>query len=181
MDGVEVHREGRVQRVVRLAGVLDAWDAKVGRVVARVQHDSAQGLPPGHDNERQREPCQLLGDEEGVAAAANVEHAVVVQVEAGLEAVVGAEDLHREPGGHDLGDGRRHEGPIGVLSHQFVALLVHHEHQRLRGQRRSLSRAPARAWAGCRSRATAKRRAPVATAACALQVAILFDWLDIAR
>ena len=71
---------------------------------------------------------QLLGDEEGIAASAHVKHPVLVEVEFGLEAVVAAQDLHREPRRHDLGDGSRSEGPVGVLGDQLVALLVNHEH-----------------------------------------------------
>ena len=81
---------------------------------------------------------QLFGDQKGIAATANVEHPVAVQVEAGLEAVVGAQDLHRQPGGHDLGDGGRHEGLVSVLNHELVALFVHHEHQPRRSERRDL-------------------------------------------
>ena len=75
-----------------------------------------------------RELRQLLGDEEGIAASAHVKHPVLVQVEFGLEAVVAAQDLHREPRRHDLGDGSRSEGTVGVLGDQLVALLVNHEH-----------------------------------------------------
>ena len=89
-------------------------------------------------DQRRRELSQLFGDQKGIAATANVEHPVAVQVEAGLEAVVGAQDLHRQPGGHDLGDGGRHEGLVSVLSHQLVALFVHHEHQPRRSERREL-------------------------------------------
>ena len=85
-----------------------------------------------------REQSQLFGDQEGIAAPAHVEHPVAVQVEAGLEAVVAAQDLHRQPGGHDLGDGGRDEGLVSVLSHQLVALGVHHEHQPRRSERRDL-------------------------------------------
>ena len=66
--------------------------------------------------------------EEGIAASAHVKHPVFVQVEFCLEAVVAAQDLHREPRRHDLGDGSRSEGLVGVLGNQLVALLVNHEH-----------------------------------------------------
>ena len=85
-----------------------------------------------------RELSQLLGDQEGISAAAHIQHPVVVQVEACLEAVVAAQDLHRQPGRHDLGDGGRDEGLVGVLGDQLVALVVHHEHQPRRSQRRDL-------------------------------------------
>lgn len=49
--------------------------------------------------------------------------------------VVGAQDLHCQPGGRDLGDGGGHEGFVSVLSHQLVALLVDHEHHPRRGER----------------------------------------------
>ena len=44
VDRVEVHRERGVQRVVGLVAVLDARDADVGGVVARVEHDAAKRL-----------------------------------------------------------------------------------------------------------------------------------------
>ena len=69
-----------------------------------------------------RERRQLLGDQEGIAAPAHVEHPLVVQVELGLEAVVAAQHLHRQPGRHDLGDGGRDEGLVRVLGDQLVAL-----------------------------------------------------------
>ena len=85
-----------------------------------------------------RERRQLLGDQKGIAAAAHVKHPVLVQVEFGLEAVVAAQDLHREPRRHDLGDGSRSEGLIGVLGDQLVALLVNHEHDPRWSERRDL-------------------------------------------
>ena len=94
-------------------------------------------LPTAATSSR-REQRQLFGDQEGIAAPAHVQHPVVVQVEAGLEAVVAAQDLHRQPGRHDLGDGGRDEGLVSVLGHQLVALFVHHEHQPRRSQRRDL-------------------------------------------
>ena len=92
-----------------------------------------------------REQRQLFGDQERIAAAAHVEHPLVVQIEAGLEAVVGAEDLQRQPSGHDLGDRGRDEGLVGVLRHQLVALCVHHQHQPRRSERRDFSLTSARA------------------------------------
>ena len=86
-------------------------------------------------DQRRRELSQLFGDQKGIAATANVEHPVAVQVEARLEAVVGAQNLHRQPCGHNLGDGGRHEGLVSILSHQLVALFVHHEHQPRRSKR----------------------------------------------
>ena len=53
-DGVEVHRERRVQRVVGFAGVLDARDAEVGRVVARIEHDAGDRLLADGGDERGR-------------------------------------------------------------------------------------------------------------------------------
>ena len=50
----------------------------------------------------------------------------------------GAQHFHCQPGGHDLSDGGRHEGLVSVLNHQLVALLVHHEHQPRRSERREL-------------------------------------------
>ena len=74
----------------------------------------------------------------GSPPPAHVQHAVAVQIEAGLEAVVGAEDLQRQPRGHDLGDRGRNEGLVGVLGDELVALGVHHEHQPRRSERRDL-------------------------------------------
>ena len=76
-----------------------------------------------------RELSQFLGDQEGIAAAPHVQHPVVVEVEAGLEAVVAAQDLHRQPCCHDLGDRGRNEGLVGVLSDPLFALGVHYEHE----------------------------------------------------
>jgi hypothetical protein len=59
-DRVEVHRERRVQRVIGLVGVLDARDAHVGRVVARVEHDAGDGLLADRGDEILRERRQLL-------------------------------------------------------------------------------------------------------------------------
>ena len=81
---------------------------------------------------------QLLRDQEGIAAAAHVEHSLIVEIEAGLEAIVAAQDLHRQPSRHDLGDGGRDEGLVSVLGHQFVALGVHHQHQPRRSKRGDL-------------------------------------------
>src|SRR3954469_10612999 len=44
VDGVEVHRERRVQGIEGLVGVLDAGNAKVGGKVARVEHDAGNRL-----------------------------------------------------------------------------------------------------------------------------------------
>ena len=85
-----------------------------------------------------RERRQLLGDQKGIAAPAHIQHPLVVQVELGLEAVVAAQDLHREPRRHDLGDGGRDEGLVDVLGDQLVALLVHHQHHPRRSKRRDL-------------------------------------------
>ena len=104
-------------------------------------------LADGRD-QRRREQSQLFGDEKGVPAPANVEHPIAVQTEAGLEAVVGAQNFHRQPGGHDLGDGGRDEGLVGVLRNQLVALFVHHEHQPRRSERRDLLLRPAQSLGG---------------------------------
>ena len=138
VNRVEVHRERGVQRVVGLVGVLDARDADVGGVVARVEHDAAERLFADCGDQRRRELSQLFGDQKRIAAPANVEHPFAVQVEAGLEAIVAAQDLHRQPRGHDLGDGGRDEGLVSVLNHQLVALFVHREHQPRRSERRDL-------------------------------------------
>ena len=138
VDGVEIHRQRGVQRIVGLAVILDARDAEVRRIVARVEHDAGDRLLADRCDQFGRERRQLLRDQERIAASAHVEHPLVVEVEAGLEAVVAAQDLHRQPGRHDLGDRGRDEGLIGILGHQLVALGVHHEHQRRRSERRDL-------------------------------------------
>ena len=138
VDGVEVHRQRGVQRIVGLVGVLDAGDAQVRRIIARVQHDAGDRLLADRRDQPCRERCQLLRNQERIAASAHVEHPLVVEVEAGLEAVVAAKHVHRQPGRHDLGDGGRDEGLIGVLGHQFVALGIQHEHQCLRSEGRDL-------------------------------------------
>ena len=138
VDRVEVHRQGGVQGVVGLVAVLDARDAEVGGVVARVEHDAGERLLADRGDQPGREQSQLFGDQEGISAPAHVQHPVVVQVEAGLEAVVTAQHLQRQPGGHDLGDRGRDEGLVSVLGHQLVALGVHHQHQPRRSQRRDL-------------------------------------------
>ena len=104
VDGVEIHRQRGVQRIVGLVGVLDARDAQVRRIVARVEHDAGDRLLADRCDELGRERRQLLRDQERIAASAHVEHPLVVEVEAGLEAVVAAQDLHRQPSRHDLGD-----------------------------------------------------------------------------
>lgn len=50
---------------------------------------------PMLSDQRRGELSQLFGDQEGIAATADVEHSATVQVEAGLEAVVGAQHFHR--------------------------------------------------------------------------------------
>jgi hypothetical protein len=122
----------------RLVGVLDARDADVGGVVGRVEHDAGERLLADRGDQLRRELSQLFGNQIGIAAPAHVEHPVAVQVEARLEAVVAAQDLHRQPSGHDLGDGGRDEGLVSVLGHQLVALFVHHEHLPRRSKRRDL-------------------------------------------
>jgi hypothetical protein len=129
VDRVEVHRERGVQRVVGLISFLDARDAEVGGVVARVEDDAGDRLLADGGDQLRRELSQLLGDQEGVSAPAHVQHPVVVEVEAGLEAVVAAQDLHCQPGRHDLGDRGRNEGLVGVLSDPLFPLGVHYEHE----------------------------------------------------
>ena len=138
VDRVEVHRERGVQRVVGLIGVLDARDADVGGVVARVEHDATYRLLADCGDQLRRELSQLFGDQKRIAAPANVEHPIAVQVEAGLEAIVAAQDLHRQPRGHDLSDGGRDEGLVSVLNNQLVAFFVYREHQPRRSERRDL-------------------------------------------
>ena len=138
VDGVEVHRQRGVQRVVGLAGVLDARNAEVGRIVARVEDDAGDRLFADGGDQLLRELSQFLGDQEGIAAAAHIEHPILVQVELGLETVAAGQDLHRQPRGHDLGDRGRGEGLVRVLGDQLVALVVHHQHQRRGRHRRDL-------------------------------------------
>ena len=137
-DRVEVHRQRRVQRVIRFVGVLDARDAEIGGVVARIEHDAGDRLLADGGDQLLRERRELLGDQEGIAAAAHIQHPLVVQVELGLEAVVAAEHLHRQPCRHDLGDGGRDERLIRVLGDQLFALGVDHEHEPRRRHRRDL-------------------------------------------
>ena len=137
-DRVEVHRERGVQRVIGLIGVLDTRDAEVGGVVARVEHDAGDRLLADRGDQLVRERSQLFGDQKGIAAPAHIELPLGVQVEASLEAVVAAQDLHRQPRRHDLGDGGRDERLVSILGNQLVALLVHHQHQPRRSQRRDL-------------------------------------------
>ena len=127
-DRIEVHGERGVQRVIGLAGVLDARDAQVGGVVARVEHDAGDGLLADRGDQLLGERRQLLRDQKGIAASAHVQHSVVVQVEFRLEAVVAAQDFHRQPCGHELGDRGRDERLVHVLGDQLVALLVDHQH-----------------------------------------------------
>jgi len=53
-----------------------------------------------------------------------------VQIEFCLEAVLSAQNLQRQPGGHDLCDGGRYKGLVRALGHEFVAVGVDHEHHR---------------------------------------------------
>ena len=138
VDRVEVHGQGGVQGVVGLVAFLDARDAEAGGVVARVEHDAGERLLANRGDQPGCEQSQLFGDQEWVSAPAHVQHPVVVQVEAGLEAVLRAQNLQRQPGGHDLGDRGRNERLVNVLGHQLVAIGVHHEHQPRRSQRRHL-------------------------------------------
>ena len=87
-DGVEIHRQRGVQRIEGFAGVLDARDAQVGRIVARVEHDAGDRLLADRRDQIGREQRQLLRNQERIAAPAHVENALVVEIEAGLEAVV---------------------------------------------------------------------------------------------
>ena len=103
-----------------------------------------------------RELSQLFGDQKRIAAPANVEHPIAVQVEAGLEAIVAAQDLHRQPRGHDLGDGGRDEGLVSVLNHQLVAFSSIASTSPDGASAATFSLAPARAWAGSTSRAQAR-------------------------
>jgi hypothetical protein len=59
-DGVEIHRQRGVHRIIGLVGVLDARDAEVRRVVARVQHDAGDRLLAHRRDQLGRERCELL-------------------------------------------------------------------------------------------------------------------------
>ena len=137
-DGVEIHRQRRIQRIVGLAVILNAGDAEVRRIIAPVDHDAGDRRLADRCDELGRERLELLRDQERIAAAAHVEHPPVVEEEAGLEAVVAAEDLHRQPGRHDLRDGGRDEGLIGILGHELGPLPVHDEHHPRRREGRDL-------------------------------------------
>ena len=117
-------------------------------IVARVEHDAGEWLLADRGDQRRREQSQFFGNQEGISAPAHVQDPVVVQIEAGLEAVVTAQDLHRQPSGHDLGDRGRDEWLVGVLGHQLVAIGVHHEHQPRRSERRDLLLDTGQAWGG---------------------------------
>jgi len=104
VDRVEVHCQGGVEGVIGLVAVLNARDAEVGGVVARVEDDAGERLFADRGDQPGREQGQLFGDQEGISAPPHVQHPVFVQVEAGLEAVVTAQHLQRQPGGYDLGD-----------------------------------------------------------------------------
>ena len=60
VDRVEIHRQRGVQRIVGLVGVLDARDAEVRRVVARVEHDAGDRLLADRRDQLGRERRQLL-------------------------------------------------------------------------------------------------------------------------
>ena len=137
-DGVEIHRQRGVQRIVGLAVILDARDAEIRWIVACIEHDAGDRRLADRRDQLGCERRQLLRDQEWIAASAHVEHPLVVEVEAGLEAVVAAQDLHRQPSRHDLGDRGRDERLISILGQQLVALGVHHEHQPRRSEGRHL-------------------------------------------
>ena len=102
-----------------------------------------------------REQSQLFGDQKGIAAPRRRAPGRRPG-KAGLEVVVAAQDLHRQPGGHDLGDGGGDEAARRRPSHQLVALFVHHQHQRRLSERRDLLLGAGQSWAGGSSRAQAR-------------------------
>ena len=123
VDRVEVHGQGGVQRVVGLVGVLDARDADVRGVVACVEHDAGDRLLADcSDQLRSRAAPALRRSRKGSPPPRTYSTRLVVKVKAGLEAVVTAQHLQRQPGGHDLGDRGRDERLVGVLGDQLVAL-----------------------------------------------------------
>ncbi len=128
VDRVEIHPQRRIQRVISRVIVLDAGDAQVRGIIARVNHEARDRRLSDLCDERARERRQFLGDQVGIAAAPDIEHPFGVEVEARFEAIVGAQNLERQPRRHDLGDGRRGEGCVGVLGDELVALGVHDEH-----------------------------------------------------
>ena len=162
IDGVEIHRQRGVQRVVGFVGVLDAGNAKIGRIIARVQHDAGDRLLADGRDQVFRERCQFLRNQERIAAAAHVEHPLVVEVEAGLEAVVAAKHLHRQPGRDDLGDRgrderlRRRSGPTVRCRWRRSPAPMPAEQARRSVSLTSLT--PARAGPGSRSKARMSRR-----------------------
>ena len=157
VDGVEIDRQRRVQRIIGEVVILDAGDAEVRRIVAAVDHDAGDRRLSDSGDKLGRQRLELLRDQERIAAAANVKHALGVEIEPGLEPVVGAQNLHRQPRGHDLGDRGRDERLVGVLGDELVALGVHNQHDRRWIERRDLvlkrRRAPGRARAARRERA----------------------------
>ena len=96
------------------------------------------GLLADRGDQLMGERRQLLRDQKGIAASAHIQHPLVVEVELGLETVVAAQDFHRHPCGHDLGDRGRDERLVGVLGDQLVALFVDHQHDPRRSQRGDL-------------------------------------------
>jgi hypothetical protein len=138
VDRVEIHPQRRIQRVVGRVIILDARDAEVWRVVAGVDNDAGDRRLADLCDEFRRKRLEFLGDQVRIPAAFNIEHPFVVEVEARLETVVGAEDLEREPRGNDLSDRGWNERLIGVLREQLIALGIHHEHDRRWGKGRNL-------------------------------------------
>ena len=136
IDRVEIDPQRRIQSVVGRVVILDAGDAQVRRIVAGVDHDSRDRRLADFRHQVGGERPELFRGQVGVAASAHVEHALVVEIEAGLEAIVAAENLHRQPGGDDLGHGSGDEGPIGILGDKLVALGIDHEHDRAWRKRR---------------------------------------------
>ena len=121
--------ERGVEGVVGAAALFNARDAKARRLVAGVDDDAGERLCcTDRLNELRGEQGKLLRDQEGIAAAAHIKH-TLCREEAGPKAVVLTQYLQREPDGHNLGDGGRDERRVGVLSNEFVAIGVHHQHQ----------------------------------------------------
>jgi len=132
-DGVEVHRQRRVERVVGVVALGHPRDGDAGLEVRVVQHQPGELLAT-LGQQRRRQQVQLLGDQVGVAVALDVQHPGLVQVEVGREPVVWPQHLHRCQRSGDLEARRGDERAIGVELHEGLTLGVYHHHHAVAGE-----------------------------------------------
>ena len=137
-DRVEIDGQRGIQRIVGFRRVLDAGNSHVGWIIAGVEHDARQRGLADRADQLLCEWRKLLGNQEGIAAAAHIQNPLVIEVEARLEPVVAAERLERQPDGDEFGDGGRNERVIRILRDQLIALRIDDVDQRSRRQRRDL-------------------------------------------